>query len=1109
MKINGWIIGFLLLFCSETIGEIHRLYHHEMDDFLTSWGEGTPNYRTSTPFSSDAFVENHPSAALMSYPYIFYINKQNEPPSIFKQPRLLPQSLPKVWGVLPKGEEYSNLTTAHGKVWIFIKKNGIWNLYHSPLNGSKTEWSFQQTDFPSPIECFSITTKGDPFVFSSHQSDTKTIFYAGCFTGGGNAIQWDAPQTITTFEAKRIIEKDYSANYEISMFGEFELELPVQFLAFAANLADGNTISSRYRISAGPNDSYGPWSEYVVENAIQLSKKGQYFQYQLAFVEPDSSTSKKLPSVVLTYREIEVVPKQKIRKSGIRTSSGMSSSDSPFLTSAQPSMAHIPSFQENQESATGIVPTVQLNQNSPSIQEKESETASSDQSQTLSPVPTSESGQNSSDESTPSSKTNTSETPKAENQQNEPEQKIPSKEDESEKNSPSSRQLAQDNSPKDSEKSQNYPPAKKKKKPDQNDPQKPQKSLPEKNPSQEDNNSPSSGNQSEQEDQNQNKNTETGEDQSAPDNSNIPEPNSKPQNETDQSDHPPQEPEQPENSKPDSPDVMNPEEKENKGQDRQTPPKKSTSEETFSQKSQSAEGPSMPKPTGYSQSPPKNNEGEESSGNDSPSGKNGTKNSDNSNKKEDNINSEGKKDNNNKSNTLDSENNMESHDQKPNSVSDQGGQEIGNNTSFPANFSLPESLSCGEWFPIPSSRVMNHLAHSASVSSATVSSTTGRKPVPINKTRSLNGKKNNWFNYWYLTLLGFILPFFKRRRNEKETKSLQEEETAQENEEVAKKNSDSLFECQTMHFEGPWESILCFKPNVVAASVGQEKIFATTSDQEVFLGIPAFVNENHSQNSLDGKWDGVWKKIGKLKHNFHNLQLVMGAKHLFVIGNKRWGHLEVYGRQIMDQDCVEKWEEYDAPRSMNLKRCGAFRDRLWVWGNAKKGAYVFDCKDNSSGIYAWKSTIPKHVRRQGSPVAVGTGDKLLYAVQPTKEPESIYIYDESIPNGKTPSPIVKLPYEDGNYLLHSEGKTCLVTIIPKGGEEITIHTYQRDHQGRFISKQSNRLPLPIPLHFHSAHIGKGRFVLVGRETEESGSLVFLSAPLADLINLSFTNQYGK
>ncbi|RJP21085.1 MAG: hypothetical protein C4527_23960 [Candidatus Omnitrophota bacterium] len=1104
MKTLVCSIGFVLLLNTAIHAEVERLRHHRIEHFLDSWGSGQTSFPTITSdfdqsdSSSNSFPSFDSSDYLISYPHVIYINRQNHPPSILKQDRLVTNSTPLAWGMLPKGEKYTNFISAHGKIWGLVRNEGRWSLCRASLSDPLPVWRHEPVEFLSGLISLSITSNSDPFLIGSSSSQDHFQKITGNFTGGGETIRWNRPEILSSFLAQQEKETINRQFGNPDLIGEFNVKTKAEFLAFASNLANGEKITYRYRISPGPDETYGSWSEIMNTEAIQLAKKGQYFQYQIFFHEKKNAAISHLPNVVLTYRSIEEKEFNGNPKHGNDTGADSFNSLSPS-SEVQPQTVQMKTDAMEQPDSANQPPLISQNMTGPTPDEFP------DDANETSP----ENVQEKPDPNT--NLTNQSNSPINEDTNSSADKNENKKNNKPENSNPVKNQANQNHSPKNQSQKAASPTE--------------ESATDAANP--DNTNDPQKEEQQERQDPNQSSPEEESRDESSTTDKESQENNHPENSESDKgSDNPPAEPSsQTDNPLPNKseqtpndknaakqhPETMNGNQNNSNGQNQEEMHSPSNASDASDSSSDHLPNinPENPSPDRQSSTVPNASNQNGANRNPLPA----------SNQASNSQPNKGENEQGNESadqNTQSAANSTPSNADEPSGKQENPSVESSSNPSdhenenpqdqiFPSSVSTPLNLDEGEWLPIAGSKMLANLAQANSISSVSPSSAAGGYDIDRGNIVSLNQSHDRSY-YWLFSLLGFLLLLAKIRKKESE-ETVEEKILSihqQHESDALKKSVETPFKNESINGESPWESILRFKSNIVAASVGEGKIFTLNSNNEVLFGIPVFAGNALCKNSIDGLWDGTWKKIGKLKYNFHNFRLAVTSGYLYILGGKRWGGIKVFGRPIHEKNCVEKWEEFDSPKTMDLERAGMLKGRIWALGKAKKRQIAQQTAVSTSGIYSWKPVLPKEFRNKGELITLSTGNDMLYGIKPTEDADHLLIYSEP-QSGKKQElrPVAKLPYQPADYYLYTEGRSCFMMEIPYEKSECHFHVYSRDQNGRFLSGQSKTIPLPFRMKFHSGDVENGRLVLVGHEmseTNETSNLVFLSARLIDLMN---------
>ncbi len=1100
-----FIISF---FCGAVHAEIMKLRQETIDDFRHAWGGDKKSFPLTTKnnYPSIEFIDkfsNKPSEYLFTYPHIIYINRSTKPPSLIKQDRLVKDAAPVSWGNLPKGDTHSDLISAHGKIWCFVKKNGRWVLYFSNNAKDYPDWETVSSDFPCDIHSFYLTADGDPAVIGSIPPGKETKKISGEFTGGGSSIQWNSSENITPYEIQKILDQNYKNSP--GLMGEFDLKQSGEMLAFAYDIENQHKTTIRYRVSPNPSEPYGAWSSPLKTNVFQLAKEGQFFQYEIQFLHSSDQTNL-LPETVLTYRhkKDEVVEKSQeyggylgMGDAGGATHNKNDIHSKKAKNRSQPAQKK-PSDQTNLNSPSNFSPS-SMDDEAPS---KSNPASSSNNKSSDGQDSSNQEKQNGKALNNSSSEKNDKSSQKTAVQEESTQQKNPLKQKSQNKQASSS---------KDSKKKQPSAPSKNKPKDIENRSPKPSKNnSPENQPTSNPNSNPSSKNNTNSPASDDAKKESPGSSPGSSDNNTPKADNSSPSNTSPGSSD--------QGGKSDSSSPENDDQQDNQSNQQPSNQSKEPSNgepsvtgESAAQREQAStpqqNSDNTPKGSDSGQFPssqaPNNNEmGQNNEG----EGGKGTETKSSINTKENLVTK-----NNQENLPFDSKQPGERLKKPGNNQKGEGvscspetlkkGDSSGN-SGFASGFSPPNNLSGGEWLPIRASQMIGHLSSRHGVSSATRSSSSGTIRLTEGNTYPIN----SWdFKSYYLllSLLGFLFLFLKRRRRAKDSEP--DTQTIQETDDHNTKPDLSLFEPEKLDFGKPWDSILQFKKHVLTASIGEGKLFALTANNEVWLGIPPLDRHSIDLDSIDGVWDGAWKKIGKLKNGFQDVHFLMAGEQLYVIGKRRWGGIRIFGRPIIENECVDRWEEFSHPKVSNLERSGRLSNRLWIMGKTKNKRVVQFANCTSSGIYAWKKLKQKTIDN-GQLITVSSGSDLLYGIRPEHDPDHLWIYSENKQSYRKQEcrPLAKVAYQRGDYFLYSKDNNCFLTEIPEGQQQCIFHIFNRDNSGRIVGGHSNAFSIPYKLKPCFSDIVKGRLVLIGEENadeDEPANALLLSAKLIDVLKM--------
>ncbi|MBN2330161.1 MAG: hypothetical protein JXR73_23685 [Candidatus Omnitrophica bacterium] len=297
-----FFVYFLLIFATlhrgmDSCAEMRSTRHHDASHFASAWTSGLPNQ------SADPHL-------IRLFAWTYRRDDSTQPPVLWRFNRLEKQ--PEIsWGALPEGSEYSNITAAHGRLWVYVQNEDGWSLFSAGMNAESAQWRPASSNINENIESFFLDSNADPLLIL--EKNGKWFVRTGGFTGGGEALRWDAMREISLFEKNQLTREAKKEDAARDMVGEFDLRSQAILLAFSCKENRRDAVKIRYRISAGKTRSYGPWSEPLPDSVIQLNQRGRYFQYQISSAPASGQDALTLPNLELIYTFDESEPQNEAK----------------------------------------------------------------------------------------------------------------------------------------------------------------------------------------------------------------------------------------------------------------------------------------------------------------------------------------------------------------------------------------------------------------------------------------------------------------------------------------------------------------------------------------------------------------------------------------------------------------------------------------------------------------------------------------------------------------------------------------------------------------------------------------------------------------------------
>ena len=310
--------------------------------------------------------------------------------------------------------------------------------------------------------------------------------------------------------------------------------------------------------------------------------------------------------------------------------------------------------------------------------------------------------------------------------------------------------------------------------------------------------------------------------------------------------------------------------------------------------------------------------------------------------------------------------------------------------------------------------------------------------------RFASKQKRGW-NGW--PALGFVglLWFCKRKKRDDNI-----DEEYEENEEI--EIQSCLRAADDEMGKEPWNQVYQLEPWIQAACLCGDNIITLAEDgtlsQETFL--------SQSQNPP--------KRIASLKRELSTPQLIADGDTLFVYGMDRKKRPVILSHRLSSDG---SWREIALPKGIKkIERLYASGGFLWATGSGWKGAKIYNAKIEGAGVGSWKQVQPDILTRK-NPVRISSGKETLIAGAPARDPDYAWIYTR---NGRSSSkhewkPAAKISNRTDEIFFHADSKRCLLADHKSGRNEIEVHLFSRDSNGKTGSPLHESISGSIPAEY--------------------------------------------
>ncbi len=1094
---------------------ILRLRHFTASDFMPAWGAGQTQQLSShssleNRITGTADSDPNPGNSLLTYSWRFRLDRSEEPPALLRINRWNENPTEEQWGELPEGSRYSEILAAHGRLWIYVCRGTAWNLYQSSLEEDSAHWRPVDSEPETDVQIFSLNSNADPHLIRIE--DSTWIVKEGVFTGGGASLKWDSPRKIIPLEAERLIRESKQSMPEL--MGEFNTNQPAILLSFSWKDEREESLIVRYRISPDSSQAYGPWSEPLAVQTIQINERGQYFQYQIASGK-DTSVDKSHPDLELTYTfdppESAVSGEIKERNTG----SGGSSGGGSGLGLGFGDLIFSPA------STTGGVGAVQAGSSlgsAMSALSAQSQAGHSSSQTGSSASKSANKSQKSPDKSSliSSQKSNPEDRENQNRIKSEPMQFDPGKKQNSpdEENPPEEKPADDSDTPKEND----VKPTSEMEAP-VSDPSQPD-SSPESNPDT-DPNSPDSQDDPKQPeaDSNGDPSQPVGSGSAKP--SSVP--NTSPHEKGDSIALPQTSGDRPSDREPSESDGAGSGGTGGSNNAGSTGNGKGGGKNNGKGQPSSAGGGMNPTPKPENPDPENSQETNsipQSPSSNSPDSKENDPDSEREKKPLPEKEDEKKEpeDTQNPGDTDNMDGIQNPTDELPhenpgfpnagngglgNSGAGGGGSSGGgfsppskkeddsSGTSLPdseEDTSNPNGGDMGEGRPILSSG--NAMGISPRVSFATraeiESASLALALTPI------EWEEKERSHLWWLLMLAVLIGgsvYYGRRRENRAPSQFVADEDWREGwiEEIGGKSISK---------SDVWEHALYFHPDVVSAGLCGNSLLMMKEGQTICRApLTALLEIRSGMNPLPLEW------MARLSHPLEEAHAVKRGNSLILLGRDARGHDRSVKIALPAGERAVKGKRIAGPEELqSIQQVQAIGGMLWAAGESGTGRRVFSAA--LSGFRTgWNEERPP-ILEKGELVALSSGEEPLIAGIPEDDPNHLWVFQQDRERAGRWRAIAKTPCNSGQALIHAAEKRCVIAEPLRDGRSIRIFLFPRDEQGRFSARASNTVLLPHSGEFFGLEVVDGHLFLLGRESSRDGTagpFLMLEAHVGELL----------
>lgn len=283
---NRSFLVLILLFLSTTAhsgDEILSKQHGNREDFQQAWGKGISQHNAFIS-SNDIHVIDTPESTLIE------ITQNNSATAA---------------GRLPVHEAYTRIVAAQGYAWCCLKRNGVWQLLQTELDGQLNGWRTLPVKLSQPVLDMQLNQEGDLSLFVS--DDTSSQFYQQSIlihSGGSHVTALNpAPLAGSKLPAKQ--QWQQHCGNEPLLINEFDIDNAGEFLALTHSIRNPG-LTVRYRISPGLGQPFGIWSAPVPAGSLQIKKDGRFLQYQV--IADTNAAISEVPEISITYTHLTDPP---------------------------------------------------------------------------------------------------------------------------------------------------------------------------------------------------------------------------------------------------------------------------------------------------------------------------------------------------------------------------------------------------------------------------------------------------------------------------------------------------------------------------------------------------------------------------------------------------------------------------------------------------------------------------------------------------------------------------------------------------------------------------------------------------------------------------------